>query len=373
VKDRVDPVGSGLERYVAGEHMDTDDLRIRRWGQIGDGYLGPAFHMRFRPGQVLYGSRRTYLRKVAVADFDGVCANTTFVVEPASPDLLPEYLPLVMSAGAFHTHSVEQSKGSVNPYINFTDLVWYAFGLPPLAVQRAAVGVVAAVDAYLEAIETVASRMGALEDSLIEEAERNASGWMTLGDILLEPPSNGLTIQPVSAPTGYWALTIGSATPTGYSPDGRRPIAPPRDPDRFVAQPGDLFITRSNTMERVGLPIRVPPGEPTALYYSDLLMRLCPDEHLMSSRILEHLLRGRRARGFMRSVAAGTSASMKKINGYNLRRLPIPRLSPQSADELLRRLEALEAARDRANLNLRAARQVRRRVLEVLLAGGVDV
>ena len=30
--------------------MDTDDLRIRRWGEIGDGYLGPAFHMRFKPG-----------------------------------------------------------------------------------------------------------------------------------------------------------------------------------------------------------------------------------------------------------------------------------------------------------------------------------
>src|SRR4051794_31040620 len=38
-----DPETSGLERYVAGEHMDTDDLHIRRWGTIGDGYLGPAF------------------------------------------------------------------------------------------------------------------------------------------------------------------------------------------------------------------------------------------------------------------------------------------------------------------------------------------
>ena len=59
VKDKVDPQTAGLERYVAGEHMDTDNLHIRRWGEVGDGYLGPAFHMRFEPGQVLYGSRRT--------------------------------------------------------------------------------------------------------------------------------------------------------------------------------------------------------------------------------------------------------------------------------------------------------------------------
>jgi hypothetical protein len=95
VRDRVDPDESGLERYVAGEHMDTDDLRIRRWGQIGDGYLGPAFHMRFKPGHVLYGSRRTYLRKVAVADFEGITANTTFVIESKDPTvLLPELLNL---------------------------------------------------------------------------------------------------------------------------------------------------------------------------------------------------------------------------------------------------------------------------------------
>src|SRR6266850_6402967 len=82
VRDRVDPGHTDLQRYVAGEHMDTDDPRIRRWGLIGDGYLGPAFHMRFKPGHVLYGSRRTYLRKVALADFEGITANTTFVLEP---------------------------------------------------------------------------------------------------------------------------------------------------------------------------------------------------------------------------------------------------------------------------------------------------
>jgi type I restriction enzyme S subunit len=137
IKDKVDPKRSGVERFIAGEHMDTDDLRIRRWGEITDNYLGPAFHMRFVPGQVLYGSRRTYLRKVAVPDFEGICANTTFVLESANPDmLLPELLPFIMSTESFHNHSVKQSKGSVNPYINFSDLAWYEFALPPLAEQR---------------------------------------------------------------------------------------------------------------------------------------------------------------------------------------------------------------------------------------------
>jgi type I restriction enzyme S subunit len=137
VKDKVDPLKSGLDRYVAGEHMDTDDLRLRRWGQINGNYLGPAFHMRFKPGHVLYGSRRTYLRKVAVADFEGICANTTFVLESKdSTVLLPELLPFIMQTEAFHDHSIKQSKGSVNPYVNFSDLAWYEFALPPLEEQR---------------------------------------------------------------------------------------------------------------------------------------------------------------------------------------------------------------------------------------------
>jgi type I restriction enzyme, S subunit len=131
VKDKVDPKESGLERYIAGEHMETDNLHIRRWGTIGDNYLGLAFHMRFKPGQVLYGSRRTYLRKVAFADFEGITANTTYVLESKDPDvLLPELLPFIMQTDSFNEHSIKQSKGSVNPYINFSDIDWYEFPLP---------------------------------------------------------------------------------------------------------------------------------------------------------------------------------------------------------------------------------------------------
>lgn len=156
VADRVDPGESGLTRYVAGEHMDTDELRIRRWGTIGDGYLGPAFHMRFKAGQVLYGSRRTYLRKVAVADFEGITANTTFVLQPKDPNiLLPELLPFIMQTESFHEHSIKQSKGSVNPYINFSDLAWYKFALPPLEEQRRIAGALGALDEWYQSVRAL--------------------------------------------------------------------------------------------------------------------------------------------------------------------------------------------------------------------------
>lgn len=166
VNDKVDPWDSGLERYVAGEHMDTDDLRIRRWGMIGDDYLGPAFHMRFRPGHVLYGSRRTYLRKVALADFEGITANTTFVLETKDPGrLMPELLPFLMQTEAFHSYSIKHSKGSVNPYINFSDLEAFEFPLPPIQEQAR---LVEALSAY----RTVQDKLLEIVDrsSLLREA-----------------------------------------------------------------------------------------------------------------------------------------------------------------------------------------------------------
>jgi type I restriction enzyme S subunit len=168
VKDKVDVESSALDRYIAGEHMDTDDLRIRRWGTIDDSYLGPAFHMRFTPGQVLYGSRRTYLRKVAVPDFEGICANTTFVLETKDPTiLLPELLPFIMQTEAFNEHSVKQSKGSVNPYVNFSDLAWYEFALPTIEEQRRIVQLLQVVEQNLEAIQELEATLEQLRKSFI--------------------------------------------------------------------------------------------------------------------------------------------------------------------------------------------------------------
>ena len=136
-KESVNRENNPFERYVEGGHMDTENLRITRWGEFGDHYVGPAFHRIFRKGQILYGSRRTYLKKVAVAEFDGITANTTFVIEPQRSDIiLPGLLPFLMLSEDFTNHSVLNSKGSTNPYINWGDIAKYEFPLPPIERQK---------------------------------------------------------------------------------------------------------------------------------------------------------------------------------------------------------------------------------------------
>lgn len=136
IRNIVDRRICDLDRFVAGEHMRTDDFRIEEWGTIDDGYLGPAFDHKFSKGQILYGSRRTYLRKVSIPQFDGVCANTTFVIEPTGDDLVPELLPFVMQSAGFNDHSIRMSKGSTNPYISWNDIACYEFAIPDKEQQR---------------------------------------------------------------------------------------------------------------------------------------------------------------------------------------------------------------------------------------------
>lgn len=137
VKCNIDRENNPFEFYVAGDHLDSEDLTIRRRGRFSTDDVGPAFVRKFTAGQILYGSRRTYLKKVAVADFDGICANTTFVFESKNPSLFDQrLLPFLMLSDNFTKWSISHSKGSTNPYILFSDLAEFEFDLPPLKEQK---------------------------------------------------------------------------------------------------------------------------------------------------------------------------------------------------------------------------------------------
>jgi len=127
------PLADGLERYVGLEHLEPGDLRIRSWGNVAD---GTTFTSRFEPGQVLFGKRRAYQRKVAVADFAGVCSGDIYVLESKDADvLLPELLPFICQTDAFFEHAVGTSAGSLSPRTNWTSLASFEFVLPSLNFQ----------------------------------------------------------------------------------------------------------------------------------------------------------------------------------------------------------------------------------------------
>jgi type I restriction enzyme, S subunit len=136
-----DPAAAGLERYLGLEHFDPADLRLRRWGLVAE---GTTFTNRFRPGQVLFGKRRAYQRKVAVADFSGVCSGDIYVLEPANERLLPDLLPFICQTDRFFEHAIGTSAGSLSPRTNWESLARFEFALPPTDHQAALVQILVA-------------------------------------------------------------------------------------------------------------------------------------------------------------------------------------------------------------------------------------
>lgn len=190
-KGKIDQKNNPYEFYVAGDHMDTDDLTIRRRGRFATDDVGPAFIREFKKGQVLYGSRRTYLRKIAVADFDGVTANTTFVLETKDESILRQrLLPFIMYTESFTEWSIKKSKGSTNPYVLFKDLADYEFELPDIGKQDELVELLWSMidtrDAYNNLIVSIDELVKSQFIERFGDPITNPKGWpvMQLQDIV---------------------------------------------------------------------------------------------------------------------------------------------------------------------------------------------
>lgn len=210
VKKKVDRNNNPYEFYVAGDHMDTEDLEIHRKGKFATDDVGPAFIREFKAGQILYGSRRTYLKKVAVADFDGVTANTTFVLETSDDKkFLQELLPFVMLSEGFTQWSIMKSKGSTNPYVLFSDLADYEFELPDIEKQRELANVLWAMDAtkrsyknlLLKTDELVKSQFRELFGGINEAGVFSRKQWKEVLQII-----NGRAHKTVSTPDGKYPI-----------------------------------------------------------------------------------------------------------------------------------------------------------------------
>jgi type I restriction enzyme S subunit len=355
-KEPCDPSDGSVDRYIAGEHMDTDELKIRRWGDIGDGYLGPAFHRRFRVGQVLYGSRRTYLRKVAVAEFDGVCANTTFVIETRDENvLLRDFLPFVMTSEPFHAFAIAESKGSVNPYVNWSDIARYEFDLPPLDEQQRIADLLWAIEKHWVCVSAIDAAGESLTEPLMS---RSTYGSRTVADVV--------------------SIARSGATPSRSNKDfygGDIPWLKSGEAD------GDGIVSTSETITRAGLDGSaawlVPAGAIVVAMYGDgktrgqvgriatqmatnqAVLALVPDRDKCDPDFLYYWMRSRQ--GHLREKSGG--AAQKNLSKALVTAEPFPDLTAERQGVVARTLSKAQTALAMVADELRALRRLRAAVL----------
>ena len=116
---------SGLP-VVGLEHLVPGELRLTQWSESSENTFTKLFHK----GQVLFGRRRAYQKKAAIADFDGVFSGDITVIAARPDRLLPDLLPFIVSDDRFFDFAMEKSAGSLSPRVKWAQLAEYTFCLP---------------------------------------------------------------------------------------------------------------------------------------------------------------------------------------------------------------------------------------------------
>lgn len=155
INDRVDdPRAAGVQYYVGLEHLDSDSLKIRRWGIPAD---VEATKLGFRAGDIIFGRRRAYQRKLAVAEFDGICSAHALVLRAKSGVVDGDFLPFLMQSDVFMERAKAISVGSLSPTINWKTLATQVFAVPPIDEQRRLAKLLCSTSACVEAFSDAVS------------------------------------------------------------------------------------------------------------------------------------------------------------------------------------------------------------------------
>ena len=111
---------------VGLEHLMPEEIELAHWDVGTENTFTKAFHK----GDVLFGRRRAYLKKAAVAPMDGICSGDITVISALEGRISPSLLPFVIQNDYFFDFAVEKSAGSLSPRVKWQHMKEYEFELP---------------------------------------------------------------------------------------------------------------------------------------------------------------------------------------------------------------------------------------------------
>lgn len=376
VTDRVDPAEADGDVYVGLEHLDAESLKIRRWGTPAD-VIGQK--LRFRKGDIIFGKRRAYQRKLAVAGCNGICSAHAMVVRAKPKVVLPGFLPFLMQSDLFMDRAVEISVGSLSPTINWKTLKVQEFPLPPLSEQR-----------------RIAEILWAADDA----AER----WISVWDRLQET-MNGITraaFQPRVADTrrGWRCCKLREAAfvQTGLAL-GRRNLpgetrelpylrvanvqaghldlaemktveVPVDEVERYRVQEGDVLLTEGGDFDKLGRGTVWRNEIPDCLHQNHVFC-VRANRDLLVPEFLSYQTSSHYGRSYFLRCAKKTS-NLASVNSTQVKSFPLllPGLDEQR--RFVDSIRPIEEQMDAVQEHLARLLTVKKAVLETLSAGGLE-
>jgi type I restriction enzyme S subunit len=166
ISERVEPKKTELNTYVGLEHLDADNLKIERTGTPDD-VIGTK--LKIYKGDIIFGKRRAYLRKVAVSHFDGIASAHSMILRANEKHIERDFLPFFMQSDTFMIRAVQISEGSLSPTIKNKTLAMQEFILPKKEKQKELISVFKEFDTTMEQLKQQKITLKNLKQKLLNK------------------------------------------------------------------------------------------------------------------------------------------------------------------------------------------------------------
>lgn len=375
------PLDAGLERFVGLEHIEPENLHLKQWGLLADGEI--SFTKRFRKGHVLFGKRRAYQRKVAVAEFDGICSSDILTFEPKDESLISELLPFIVQSDGFFEHALGTSSGSLSPRTRWSQLQDYEFQLPPKGEQRRIADILWAADEAVESYVAVSDNVTGLSSQLLTRFTTIGCGSPTTTATQLGSIASHWHVETVEDVTTLcqYGLSI-PLNETGTFPilrmmnyDDGEIVAndlkyvdlDDRDFREYRLERNDILFNRTNSADLVGkVGIFRLDGD---YVFASYLVRLRANTQKVLPEYLNAYLNSEL--GQRRLLAYATpGVSQTNISAGSLKKVLVPIPPMEEQPRIVATLESLRTQKRAVLAHTEALRQLKTQLMHKLLVPG---
>ena len=295
---------------VGLEHLVPEEVTLTAWDEGSDN----TFTKMFRKGNVLFGRRRAYLKKAAVAPFDGICSGDITVIEAIPDRILPELLPFIIQNDELFDFAVGKSAGSLSPRVKWEHLKNYEFELPDMGKQRELAELLWAMDATKKSYQKLIAATDELVKSQFIEMfgnpMTNDKHWPTkkMKDVAPSSPYTGEIIQNTN---GYWLLNLDMV-----ESNSGRIIEKVYVAEDEIGQSTTTFSSKYVLYSKLRPYLNKVVVPDDDGYATTELIPLLPNQQLLTQLYLAQLLRGDEFLAYISSQVSGTKMPRVTMNAF---------------------------------------------------------
>ena len=352
ITEKKKPVEEDKYNYIGLEHLESGNLFISKWGS-DTAPEGEKIVM--KKGDVLFGKRRAYQKKVAISPIDGIFSAHGMVLRPKEDVICKEFLPFFISSETFLNEAIRISVGGLSPTVNWKDIKELEFDLPSLAEQKVlAEKLWAAYEVKQSYLKMIAATEEMVKSQFIEmfgNPVTNTKGWatMSISEVAPEEPSKDkmkgsvwiLNLDMIESNTGKVINKI-------YEEDSNLLSVAPFDEGNVLYSKLRPYLNK----------VVIPDGKG---YATTELVPLRPKQDILNLTFFSHLLRSSNFVSFANGIATGTKMPRMPLNDLRKFKCILPPLNLQ------REFEAIANQADKSISDLRKSVDAIDKVIKSLI------